>query len=793
MMLRLITANIRGNKRKTISAVAGICISVMLIFVAINSYVSFQKMRIENAYDSYGQYNIVLHNVDKETYTRIRDWKDKDVEIGFESIVGVTDSGINLINSDFYSTRMNRYKLEEGRLPNKKSEVAISATARLDDDYVINTYKVGDTIKLNGCIYTISGILDDYNYSTTDTYSLALTKEKNETGRYNIYFHCRQKESYNNTVTELKNYLSIDDACIMHGDKIEGFLGEYKMILNDDLNRLELDGEGSLQDANIGRLLLSFAIILVLTSLILGIHIFTAYLNGRNKQQGILFSLGFSNTYVSVIYVVECIILVVIGCLAGLLSGRYLTSFLFDLVQSLRVTRLDNFNPQFTRQSYGASAIISFMGFMLALIPVIVRSMRNGVNEVIKTRRKRYRGDKRIKRNHKTRHTTAKYFFKDSYPFEKLCIYVSMVMIGLGFMLLINVNRYVNYVLEHRDEYDSEFELISDDVSKMDNFRELIPEAVYYDLIYDTTGSFYIDRKYINDKYEDMLMFEDDNSLYCEIVGVSELQYKNKIELSNDMTYEAFAASGGAIIIDNVGASDECILKELPGAVKYAERSGDLGACFAAGEINITARSSFKNWNDQRGISIIVPEELFKEKFDYTNVLFKINVTEGSEIEVAGRLNKYSYLYNYTFLDHASDYIKQQDDSTTVRVCTYGILLFVTVINLFIIIYTNVLVYIRRRDNISILMALGHPKLSIIGPMLAEVIVQSIVTSIISVGISGVLSRKLLPEATQGIVLTSGTGDILYVLLFIIVTQIAAVAVISVAANQVAENRKRRR
>lgn len=44
--------------------------SVMLIFFSINAYISFQDMRLQNAYQTNGEYNITLHNV---TY-KVRDW-----------------------------------------------------------------------------------------------------------------------------------------------------------------------------------------------------------------------------------------------------------------------------------------------------------------------------------------------------------------------------------------------------------------------------------------------------------------------------------------------------------------------------------------------------------------------------------------------------------------------------------------------------------------------------------------------------------------------------------------------
>lgn len=779
MILKLIFGNIKGNKKKTISSVIGIGVSVMLIFVTLNAYVSFQDMRLKNAYDAYGKYNIVLHEVDMETCNWIRQHPERYSQIGIEKIIASTDSGITILESGRNSTEMNGYKLTEGRFPEQTGETAISASARLDDEYVISKYSVGDTIKLDGTEYTISGFLDDYDYTVGETYKIALIISETNTNRYNAYLHFDNKREYQRAVKEIKNYLGLEDDSIFRwGGKKQGFLSGYSMIINDELNVVELDGEGGLSDVNIGRMLLFFAVVLILTSVILGLHIFASYLHGRNKQQGILVSLGFSNGYVSYIYFMECLILVVAGCLVGIVSGRYVTELLFECIQNMRVSRLENFEPQFTRQSFVISIGISLVGFIGGLVPVILRNM-NAVHEVMKSRRSRKYAE--IDLSKQTRkHITAKYFRKDSYPFEKVCIYMSMIMIGISCILLLCVHKYMYFMLINREEHEAMFDLISDDVSNMDGFETMIPGVTYYDMVYDTMGVFHVERDNINENCMETITFEED-SVPCEIVGVSELQYKNKIELSDEMTYEEFANSGGAIVIDNYLAGDERILKELPASLKYDGRDDkEWGISYKPGEVKIIGRSEFKNWNDQRGISIIVTDEMFKEKFDYTNVMIRINVKDGYEIEAAEMLNKCAFIYDYSFHDYATEYIREQDNKTTVLVYTYGVFAFVMVMNLFVIIYTNITVFMRRRRNISILKTLGHSDVRLLFPVILEVLSQSITAAIISVFISTAASKRLLPDATQRVIFTNGAGNILLVLSFILITQIIAVAVIFV-------------
>ena len=65
-------------------------------------------------------------------------------------------------------------------------------------------------------------------------------------------------------------------------------------------------------------------------------------------------------------------------------------------------------------------------------------------------------------------------------------------------------------------------------------------------------------------------------------------------------------------------------------------------------------------------------------------------------------------------------------------------------------------------------------------PVILEVLMEGITAAIISVFISTIAAKRLLPYATQRVILTNGAGNMLIVLSFILVTQMVAVAVIFV-------------
>lgn len=754
----------------------------MLIFVSVNTYVSFQKMRIENAYDAYGAYNIVLHGVNGDAYNWVRKAYGAKAGIGVEETGGKTESGITIIECDDNAIDMNGYKLAQGEFPDEPGEAAVSATAKYQGDYIVSQYGVGDRIELNSNHYTISGIIDDYDYSTVETYKIAVVADGVNSDIYNIYMHFYDKEDYQNACTEIPDSLNLEKTDIFQGEKESGFLSEYKMILNSELNAIEIEGEGSIQDIYIGNLLICFVCILILTSLMLGIHVFLSYYSDRYKQRGILMVLGFSHDYITFAYFLESLILTLTGCMAGILLGRSFTTILFHGILQLRATRLENFEPQFTKYSFIIVFVVSSIIFMLGVLPAISCNNNRSILDILNGKKNEYKQERKKTKEYKTKFVVMKYFLKDTYVHEKLLIYGSLVLTGMTFMLLLQVNQYIDYRVSQQERYSSQFELLSDDVSEMDGFRDMLPQVEYYDMIYDTMAQFYIDKDNVNDKYYDKILYED-NTVYCEIVGVSELQYNNKIELSNEVSYEEFVRSGGAIMIDNYLNDDEQILKELPSVIKYVGRD-DEAVCFQEGEIAIMGRSRFLNWSEQRGISIIVPASMFKEKFDYTNVLIKVNVKDGHEIEAAELLNRYSYPYHYTFLDHATQYIKEHDDILTIRVCAYGMLFFITAMNGMTIIYINLLIYIRRRKNISILKVLGHSDTYILAPVIADVFIKSLVSTIVAVFTIMVLERSLLPITTQNIILINGWKILLDIFCFILLVHVIVIIMMVIKINK---------
>lgn len=770
MKAKLILRNIAGNKKKALAAVLCISLSVMLIFVAFNTYESYQHMRTLDAYDAYGKYNIILHGIDGET----RDWLVKNysdkAQIGIEGNIWASGEMLNLVTCDADAVEMNNYKIYEGRMPQEKGEAALSATALYEEEFIIAEYEVGDTINLNGFNYKITGILDDFDYSTINrSWMPAITITDEEPSSYNVYLHMNDSGTYEGALQNIMSFHKLRECSSFNGDKDEGFRQGCTIITNNELNMLEVQKKGGIDDANMGYLLKAIAVILFLTSMMLCIHTFLAYFNGRENQQDILTSMGFSKAYTASSYLWECVFLIACGYAFGIILGRQCTVFIFRAIQNARIVKLDNFRPYFTGKSYITVLCICALAFIIGALPAIEKSLMSPdvLHDRSKTREYDPRKDKYVRKT-----LILKYGLRDNRFGEKVSEYAALLMMAMIFILSLQVEKYNKHVMSTEETNDFMFSLVTEDADSMDGFERMVPYVEYYDVIYDTSGPFLLEDLNIKEEYLDNFSIKDGYA-YCGIYGVSRQAYESKIALSETVSYEEFEASGGAIVLDNYMTGDDVILEELPQKVRYGARN-DVSV-FDAGELAVFARSRLRNWGYQTNVEFVIPDTLFKEKLDYTVVHIRINVTPGKEKQAGEFLRILSYKYDYALTDNTSDYVNDADKNTTIKLGMGYAMLFILVINILSIIYINELRFIRRRKNMAIFKAAGYSDFVLTVPYLVSCVIKSIAAAIIATFVLFAAEKKYLPEFTRNIVLRDGMDYILHALGFMLIMTLISV------------------
>ena len=86
MRRKIVFGNLFRNKKRTILSILCIGLAVMIVFLSLNVYYSFRKMTLLDAYDTYGRYNIVLHELDTDQKDKIQSMVRSKYEYGEEQI-----------------------------------------------------------------------------------------------------------------------------------------------------------------------------------------------------------------------------------------------------------------------------------------------------------------------------------------------------------------------------------------------------------------------------------------------------------------------------------------------------------------------------------------------------------------------------------------------------------------------------------------------------------------------------------------------------------------------------------
>ena len=578
---KLIIRNLLHDFKRTVVSIICLGVSVLLIFVTMASFSSYQHMRRLDAYEHYGKYHLELRDISAEEVIKIRELLGDQVE--FEEV-------------------SNQERVEKKTL----------------------------RIRLKTC--------------TEEELSAVMSRVSATLG------------------IPLESFLDIDKI----SESEDGPL----YILNSGLIRVEIYGEGSVEDRDIGILLIGILILLILSALLLSIFVFRALFQARRGQWGLLKSMGISDGWILSAHTMESLVLAGIGCGTVLL-------FLFCIV------------------GFGLTALINGLR-RVGSDPVEM------LREIPDKRRFHIQGSRN------SRKLTLRYFRRDKKNHERVCSFLLMFLIGVSVLLIFYVNRYIEYRESHRERFSSEFEIIADKDDLSEKLREVLPTEWVQDYIaiIDTTRVFILSEDMIRTEV-DVKDLRTEEGIYFEIIGVDRDSYEATFE--SNISYEKMLSSDGAVLVGYSDNPVESILTMLPDHLDYTERNDDY-IHSEGGSISIVGSARFRTGNSTDALRLVLPAEKMKEKFDYTIFLARINATPGKETELAEALNSLSERYRFTLNDHVSEYIAQDDTHNMIRFMSYGILCFVLVMHTMILLYQALLVFVRRKRTLRLLGIMGQGK-----------------------------------------------------------------------------------
>lgn len=699
-MSRLIIRNIFANIKRTISILLGIVVAVALVYTAIGVYYSFNNMRKANAYQSYGRYNVMLHGIDEsEKNSALEVLSDFNCEIGVEKICS-SDKSFSLISPDDNAFSMNYYSIYEGRFPEKEGEIAICPSYKYEDKYIAVSKKLNDIIKIHGKEYIIVGILNDFDYGSAEYYKYGIVFCDSKVDEYNVYIHYTNVSDMDKAYSRLAALIGAE-----YGDKLVA-QKDYAMYMNakysenEVVNWVEIEKQGTIADKNSNLLIKLIIVIIILVATILMINIFISYLDKRDKQADILKKLGYSNNAIFLCFLVEALIIFIAGTVIGILCGETVASSIVWFIQRKRIIRLINFEAynsvEIIRQ-LGIFVVVAFLGVAIYLFASL---KKHNTKQFMKLN----------KYKHKMSSGVLKILCNDARinKIEKITSFLIFVLLGMIFTIVLYVDRYGDSELRKLDNENSdicEFMLYMDhDIEELDRILAGVTDIESLDVVYETM------LYYDENKAENKKLFDVAGINSCSLSGINEEHYKY-YSISDEVNYEDFVATGGAILVSSGYDLKEGEIIKLC----YNARQEENICNYPEGEINICGVSDLKDNRLSNGIELIVPMELFVEQFDHSHVLVMLDVSDGNEVKTANYLASVtSDLESYTFFDNITKFIYYKDNRMTTNIYIVFTVIYMLGSAIYILYHIYKHKFYRHKAYMDILSILGYSRARII-------------------------------------------------------------------------------
>lgn len=361
--------NLKLNKKRTISTIIGIILSVALICAACTLATSFQATLIENAKNQSGYYHLAIEGIEEADIKTIKNNRDvKDIYTVFKEGYSKLENGRNEDKPYLKLCSMNqndfenlKFRLVEGRFANNNNEIVISSHAitnggleyKIEDTITLNVgkresldhyplnshnpYEAKDEqlVNLQKRTFTIVGIIErpDYNFEDYSDagYTVITTGDTNTVAsKIDVYIALAKPKEYKTSIPELLGAENMEQ------------LGQGNIKLKCDsfsTNHELLRWEAfAFSDSTVNML---YSVIGVVVAIIL----FTSVFCIRNsfaisttekiKMYGMLASVGATKKQIKKSVIFEALVLGTIGIPLGILSGVFAVFVLIQIVNYL--------------------------------------------------------------------------------------------------------------------------------------------------------------------------------------------------------------------------------------------------------------------------------------------------------------------------------------------------------------------------------------------------------------------------------------------------------------------------
>ena len=377
---KLSIKNIKLNKKRTISTIIGIILSVALICAVATMAISFRATLVENAVNETGYYHINISGIDEDNINELKNNKDiKNIyevrNVGYANLSGSQNENkpyVKLYSMNNETFGNLKFNLIEGKFPSNNNEILISehitsngkvnlkigdeitleVGKRMLDGHELNDYNPYsyDTNKNDNMENTSSGEIEKLQAEFTKTFKIVgiierpmysfegysapgytvITTNVNE-GKFDAYIALKNPIKYKTTIPQI---LGADNYNQVINNNSKDFKYEDWQT-NSELLRWEVfafsDSTVSMLYAVVGVVMF----IIIFTSVFCIRNSFAISTTEKIKIYGMLASVGATRKQIKKNVIFEGLLLGLIGIPIGIISGIFAVFVLLKIVNAL--------------------------------------------------------------------------------------------------------------------------------------------------------------------------------------------------------------------------------------------------------------------------------------------------------------------------------------------------------------------------------------------------------------------------------------------------------------------------
>ncbi len=681
---KLSIKNLKLNKKRTISTIIGIVLSVALICAVATMATSFRETLLQGAISKRGYYHIKLSDITENDIKDIKNNRDiKDIkqiqEVGYAELK--ISQNKDKPYTHIYSMENNtfeflKFKLIEGNFPKNENEIIISkhiitngkGDIKIGDTITLDVGKriSADNIELDSSYsyhsehekiedsekytFKVVGMIErpDYTFENTGDPGYTMITTNLNKGKKEAYLSLKEPKEYKSSISELLG-INYDDLKIIEKNGEET---KYKHEINSEILRWEVfafsDSTVSMLYSVIGVVIF----IIIFTSVFCIRNSFAISITEKIKMYGMLSSVGATRKQIKKNVIFEAMALGLIGIPLGILSGLFADFVLLKIVNVLLSDALVGYADGIVFKVSITPIIISIiLGFITIYLSAIssakkaakvspIEQLRN--SDEIKIKNKKLKTPKIIEKIFKTGGVLAYKNLKRS----KKKYRTTVISIAVSVFIFITMNAFITNMFDLTEQYYEDYDYnLCIDSSKLtdEEISKIVKQenVESYHILYQTRSTYKIrDLSQVNDYGKDLIAKEDSGEKYSGLwlVALDETSFK-KYSKKIGVKFEDVKDTG--ILCDEYNEYDsETGTVELKRLYKYKKGDTIIGEYDKEElKIKVGAVSNIKPYGLEKtfydGGYFVVNKNEFKNIDFSDNVTITIQSNNTTELQTA--------------------------------------------------------------------------------------------------------------------------------------------------------------